>query len=69
MKKRFWFALIGLLIAGLSVAGFFGYTFSKTHSSITVEAGSIVTAENFIRGNVETIYFAEDCPAFDTRIP
>lgn len=69
MKKRFWFALTGLLIAGLSVAGFFGYTFSKTHSSITVEAGSIVTAESFIRGNVETIYFAEDCPAFDTRIP
>ncbi|MBQ7832185.1 MAG: transglutaminase domain-containing protein [Lachnospiraceae bacterium] len=69
MKKRVWIAVVILLIINLAAGGFVWYTISKTHSSITVEAGSVVTAEHFIKREVEEIFFAEDCPAFDTTVP
>ena len=69
MKKRIWIAAVLLLLVNLAVVAFVWYTFGKTHSSITVEAGSKVGAEHFIKGKVESIAFAEDCPAFDTNVP
>lgn len=69
MKKGIWIAIIVFLLAGLSVGGFMWYTFSKTHGSITVEAGTVVVAEDYIKGEVKTIAFAEDCPEFDTNVP
>ena len=69
MKKRVWIAVVILLIINLAAGGFVWYTIGKTHSSITVEAGSVVTAEHFIKREVEEIFFAEDCPAFDTTVP
>lgn len=69
MKKGIWIAIVVFLLAGLSVGGFMWYTFSKTHGSITVEAGTVVVAEDYIKGEVKTIAFAEDCPEFDTNVP
>lgn len=69
MKKGIWIAIIIFLLAGILTGGFVWYMFSKTHGSITVEAGAEVDAADYIKGEVETIAFAEDCPAFDTNVP
>ncbi len=69
MKKRIWIAAIMLLLINMTVVAFVWYTFSKTHSNITVEAGSEVSAEDFIKGEVESIAFDEESPAFDTTVP
>ncbi len=69
MKKRMWIAIAVLLLAGSAAGVFVWHLWSKTYSSITVEAGSTVVAENFRKGDVKTIAFAEDCPSFDTSVP
>lgn len=69
MKKGIWIAIVVFLLAGISAGCFVWYTFSKTHGSITVEAGTVIVAEDYKKGEVKTIAFAEDCPAFDTNIP
>lgn len=71
MKKKIWIAIVVtvLLIFNLAVVYFVWDTFDKTYSSITVEAGTDVTAELFAKRDVESIFFAEDCPEFDTTVP
>ena len=69
MKKNIWIAIVVFLIAGLLAGGFVWYSFSKTYSNITVEAGCTVAAEDFIKGEVDSISFAQDCPVFDTKVP
>ncbi len=68
MKKRIWIALALLLVVNLAVGLFIWYNWSKTYSSITVEAGSKVTAQDFQKGEVESISFGADSPAFDTSV-
>lgn len=69
MKKKIWIALAVILAINAVVAALFLYMWNKTYGSITVEAGSVVVAEDFIRGNVQSICFAEDSASFDTSIP
>lgn len=69
MKKKIWIAVIILLVVNLAAGAFMGYTFSKTYSKITVEAGTELRAEDFIKGDVKSISFAEDSPVVDTTIP
>lgn len=69
MKKKIWIAVIILLVVNLAAGAFIGYTFSKTYSKITVEAGAELRAEDFIKGDVKSISFAEDSPVVDTTIP
>lgn len=69
MKKKIWIAVIILLVVNLAAGAFMGYTFSKTYSKITVEAGAELRAEDFIKGDVKSISFAEDSPVVDTTIP
>jgi len=69
MKKRIWIVIVLLLLVNAAIGGFIWHTFSKTYGTITVEAGTEVTAESFIRTEVKSIVFAEDSPAFDTSVP
>ena len=69
MKKRIWIAVVILLMVNLTVAAFVWYTFDKTYGTVTVEAGTKVTAENFIKRDVKSIAFADESPAFDTTVP
>lgn len=69
MKKKIWIAIAVILAINIGAAAFFIYMWSKTHSSLTVEAGTEVLAENFIKGEVKSICFAEDSPSFDTTVP
>lgn len=69
MKKKIWIAIVVILVINAGVAALFLYMWNKTYSSLTVEAGTEIVAEDFIRGSVQSICFAEDSPSFDTSVP
>ncbi len=69
MKKKVWIAIVIVLALNAGVAALFLYMWNKTYGSLTVEAGRSVVAEDFIKGNVQSICFAEDSSPFDTSVP
>ena len=60
MKKKIWLlAVILFVIFDASVAGFIFFNLSKTKGCITVEAGSIITPEDFDTHRGKELYFAD----------
>ena len=60
MKKKIWLlAVILFVIFDASVAGFIFFNLSKTKGCITVEAGSIITPEDFDTHRGKEVYFAD----------
>ncbi len=69
MKKKIWIVAVILLAVNLAAGVFIWYAWSKTYSNLTIEAGTEITAQAFIKGNVKSISFAEDSPVVDTSVP
>lgn len=65
MKRKIWIPITVVLILSMGVLAFFYLAMSKTHSKLTVEAGSVLEPKDFAAKEVKEISFADGTDSFN----